>query len=175
MNSEKRFSQLGFELRQAENENSPAVLRGVATPYSSRALIAGVFEEMFLPGAFGPIEGKEISLNIMHERAQLVARSPLTMTLTDSDESLTIEARPPKTRAGMDAIIGTQAGLFTGLSVHFVALEEEFIGNLRRISKANLLDIAVVDRSAYDLSTLEAEARFKEACTTPRKRRRIWL
>ena len=170
MNSEKRFSPLGFELRQKE---SGSILSGIVMEYGSPATIAGVFEEMFVPGAFGTIEGKEISLNIMHERAQLVARSPLTLTLSDSVERLAIEARPPKTRAGLDAIIGTQAGLFTGLSVHFVALEEEFIGNLRRISKANLLDIAVVDRSAYDLSTLEA--RFKEACTIPRKKRRVWL
>ena len=111
--------------------------------------------EKFLPGAFKvPPDG--VILNVQHDRNKPIARTPDTLILTDTAESLELRAEVPGTQEGSDTLTLVRNRILTGLSVEFRAVKEHFEAGVRVITEAVLSSVAVVDRSAYSGSVVEA-------------------
>ena len=121
--------------------------------------------ERFLPGAF---KFDDVILNVFHERSRPIARTPHTLILTDTAETLTLTAELPETREATDTLELVRKGVLTGLSVEFRAVRETLEGGVRVISEAILAGVAVVDKAAYTGAVVEA--REKEE-----NRRHVWL
>ena len=131
------------------------VLSGVVMRYGEIATGAPR-PEKFLPGSlsFG-----DVILNVMHDRERPIARTPETLFLDDSPESLILRADVPETREGTDTLLLVKKRVLTGLSVEFRAIRERVENGVRVIEKALLSGIGVVDRAAYAGSILEARAK----------------
>lgn len=135
-------------------------LRGPAVVYGDEARIGPRMRERFEPGAFAELPA-DATLTIQHDRAAIVARLGVGLTLADSPGALEMRAELPDTPRATQALADVRAGLLRGLSVEFVALRERYQGALRIIERARLIGISIVDDPAYPASTVEArEARL---------------
>ena len=145
---ERRF----FELREADG-----VLSGVVMRYGAIARLPWG-SERFSPGAFGDVGALDVVLRWQHDRGRPLARTGRGggLTLTDTRESLTMRAEPPDTRDARDALTLVRAGVLRGLSVEFEATREAMEAAVRVVHRAILSGIGVVDRPAYDASTVAA-------------------
>ena len=145
------------------------VLYGVPT-----SIDGGIFTEQFEPGAFGDLSDADLILNFQHERSRPLARTGAGLTLVNTETELAVHAVLPETREADDALTLVRSGIVRGLSVEFFADEDSFDGSLRRITKARIADIGLVDRPAYPDATVEVRAAYERHQRAPR-RRRIWL
>jgi uncharacterized protein len=77
-------------------------LSGLAARYGSRTKIGGEFFEQILPGAFRSTiqRGDPVPLLRDHDVSLLLARSPGTLTLRETDEGLAFTADLPNTELG---------------------------------------------------------------------------
>ena len=127
-------------------------LLGTVISYGEVAQPGG-FSERFLPGS---LSLEDVTLNYMHNKERLLARTPDTLQLFDSNETLEMRAQLPKTKEADDTLELMRSGVLKGLSVGFAAIEEERDEqNIRVIKKAYLDHIAVVDKPAYHNSKVE--------------------
>lgn len=114
------------------------------------------FPEAFERGAFRG-RANDVLLNVHHDRKQLIARAPGTLTLHDGPTELRMEAALPSTRLADDVITLVRARVLVGLSVGFQALRERMdAADVRIIERARLDHIAVCDRPAYHGSRVYA-------------------
>ena len=144
-------------------------LIGVVMPYGE---VSPDFQELFEPGAFGPeVSQADIILNSMHQRPQPLARTNGGLVLIDTPQSLNMRAELPNTAAASDVLELVRANVLRGLSVEFDALEERFQGGIRRISRAKLGSVGVVDRPGFIGAAVQARAGRPQQ----RQRRRVWL
>ena len=128
-------------------------LSGTVVKYGDTALIGGRMREQFEPGAFD-VRSIDATLNEMHDPQKLLARTGTGgMKLTDSPEGLSMVAELGRTRQADDTLENIDRGILTGLSMEFAARSESYSGDLRRVLRADLGGIAVVDRPAYEGST----------------------
>lgn len=135
-------------------------LIGTAIRYGSAGDPGAVaFSEEFARGAFARFLGDpsaDVMLNVQHDRRRPLARYPGTMQLRDGDESLEMVAVLPETRDADDVLTMVRARVLIGLSVGFVAESDRMQGDRRIVERARLDHIAVVDRPAYQTSTVDA-------------------
>ena len=96
-------------------------------------------KEVFLPGSFGDLSQSSILLNIQHDRSRPIARTPDTMTLSDSNSALVLVAKPPPTREVQDAKLLVAAGILQGLSIEFNCKQQEMRDGIRVVSRAELV------------------------------------
>ena len=137
---ERRFT----ELRVAGRTVS-----GTAMPYGEKT-DRGAYIETFEPGAFGPVGKIDATLNIMHEERRLVARTGGGgLVFRDTPGGLLAAADLPATRDANDALTMVKSGVLRGLSVEFHAEVEKWSNELRRVVKATLGGLGLVDRPAY--------------------------
>ena len=148
---ERRFT----ELRAADGD-CPEVT-GILMRYGAVAKLPG-FRERFLPGAFGPVGDIDAICNLQHERSRPVARTGGGgLILEDSPVEIRAVLRGyAKTGDSTDMVSLIRAKVLTGLSVEFTVLPggDTFAGNLRTVKRATLSAVAVVDRAAYDASSV---------------------
>lgn len=145
------------ERRYAECRALGRVLLGTAMPYGEVATLPWG-RERFEPRAFSGA-GADIVLNIQHDRGRAIARSGVGLTLTDSDQALKIRAELPPGPAQDEALANVRAGILRGFSVEFRSIRERAEGDLRIVERAQLLDVALVDRPVYGGAEVEARAR----------------
>lgn len=132
-----------------------------------------IFTERFMPGSLAI---DDVLLYAQHERGQPLARTPQTLELRDGPDSLEMVATLPQTRLADDVLQLVSAGVLRGLSVGFVAVRDRMEGRTRIIESAILDHIGVVDRPAYNESTVSVRARAVPYGTVVRhNRRRRWL
>ena len=133
--------------------------------YGALARLPDGRQERFLPAAFGPDVGaQDIILNSMHLRPFPLARTGGGgLRLHDSGSLLTMLADLGGTQPGREAHEQVKAGILRGLSIEFTALQERMVGDVREIVRARLDDLGLVDRPAYDESTIEARRSEKRA------------
>ena len=132
-----------------------ATFQGVLMKYNSVG--EGPFgKEVFLPGSFGDLSQSSILLNIQHDRSRPIARTPDTMTLSDSNSALVLVAKPPPTREVQDAKLLVAAGILQGLSIEFNCKQQEMRDGIRVVSRAELVGVAICDKPAFSESTVEA-------------------
>lgn len=137
-------------------------------PYGAETELAPGRREVIAPRAFADrIEaGEEIHLLSGHDyNRPLASRSAGTLTLTDSDDALTIEATiADGTTWARDFLAAHAGGLIRGLSPGFRVdpngerIERRGAGVLRTISRAALFELSTVTRPAYPSAQIEARA-----------------
>lgn len=135
-------------------------------PYGRETEIAAGRLEVIAPRAFRDrIErGEEIHLLAGHDfNRPLASRAAGNLTVTDSDDALTVEAEiDAGTSWARDFLAAHGSGLIRGLSPGFrVApggerIERRGDGILRTIASAELFEISAVTRPAYPEAQIEA-------------------
>ena len=151
-------------------------LGGVAMRYGDTTTFPWGMER-FAPGAFGDLAKADVTLNVQHDRSQIVARTGGGgLRLLDTDLELRIEADLPETTMARDVVRMVSAGLLRGLSVEFKAVKESVVEGgrqpIREIQRARLIGIGIVDRAQY--SQTQVQARWKHHASL-RIERRVWL
>ena len=111
----------------------------------------GMFRETFEAGAFGPAEKLDTTLNVMHVESRLVARTGGGRAdIPRHRGGATGERRasrgPSRVTTPLTLI---NRGVLRGFSVEFRAIQDRFEGSLRRVMRAALLGLGIVDRPAY--------------------------
>ena len=148
MNDEIRCS---CEVREDPSRESPGRIFGTILKYGQRA--KGI-PEVFERGAFDLDAIRAaggVVLDRQHQRANPIMR--FFPELRGDD--IVIDAALPDTRSGRDAATEIRNGLFTGLSVRFTPQRQQFTGGLRRISKASMGNVGLVDDPAYPVGAVE--------------------
>ena len=147
------------EYRFCEVRREGRILSGQGIVYGDVARV-GARAERFLPGAFGAdVGGLDVLLNVQHDRGRVLARTGGGgLTLVDSPTALEVRAELPETRESDDTLALVEAKILRGFSLEFVALRERMEGPTRVIASARLAGLAVVDRPAYQASTISARA-----------------
>lgn len=142
-------------------ESDGRTVTGVAIRYGDAALLPDGRRERIEAGAFA-MTGDTI-LNMQHDRARPLCREPATMTLTDSAESMRMQAELPDTGDGRDARELIRAGVLRGLSIEMRVTRERMEADTRIIESAELVGLALVDRPAYGESLIDrAEVRMAD-------------
>lgn len=130
--------------------------------------------EVFAPRAFGSrLQRRETDIYLLaqHDFHQPVASVRAgTLTLSETDAGLMIEARIDRTLAGVtyvsNLVAGIRAGLIPGLSPGFrvmpgegsETIERKGAAVLRTIHAAQLEEISIVTRAAYPQAQIEARS-----------------
>ena len=138
--------------RYIEFRRRGRVLDGVVMAYGSRAKIGARLYETFDAGAFGGgIEQRDVTVNLLHRADRLLARTGGGgLALRDTPQELRYEIDLPLTRDADDALALIDRGIIRGSSIEFIAREETYQHDLRRVlTKADLEAFGLVDRPAY--------------------------
>jgi len=162
---EKRYNPIAYQTGQGK-------LEGTAIKYGDIARImapGGFYHETVMPGAFGDIAGVDAILNVMHDRGKPIARTGGGLVLEDSPARLKLRAALPDTTTGHDARAMLESRILRGLSVEMLVRADEIDqgARLRRITRAELKGVALVDRPAYEESQAVLK-RFQETETEDR-------
>ena len=137
-------------------------LMGVVMRYGVPGIGPGGMPEIFTPGAFGDVSNLDLSLNYMHKRERMLARTGSGLELVDSASMLSMTASLPQTREADDVLELVRTKNLRGLSVEFHAQQERMTNGARVIEKAQLVGISVVDEGAHQ-TTLEARRQENRA------------
>jgi len=149
-----------FEVRQ---EGGATHLRG-AFPYNSETTLGDGRRERFSPGAFKV--GRNVFLLADHNpNMPLASTEAGSLTLRDADDALHIEARVAATTSwARDTLAALADGLKKGLSPGFrVQTGGDIVtrsaeGLLRTVTAADLFEISLVTRPAYDAAQIAARS-----------------
>ena len=154
----------GMELR---SEGGATHLRA-AFPYGAETELAPGRREIVASRAFADrIEaGDDIYLLSGHDwEKPLASRAAGTLTLTDTDAALVLEARiDGGTSWGRDFLAAHTSGLIRGLSPGFMVrpggerIESKDAGLLRTITRAALFELSAVTVPAYPQAQIEARS-----------------
>lgn len=137
-------------------------------PYGAETEISKGKREVFRPFAFGgSASSGNIHLLVHHDFDRpLASRSAGTLTVEDSEDALTFEARisPQLTQVGYvrDFLGALEAGLVGGISPGFAVpdggaeVRRTANGILREIREARLVEISAVTLPAYPQAQIEA-------------------
>jgi HK97 family phage prohead protease len=142
-------------------------------PYGAETSLAEGRAEVIAPRAFGKrIEsGEDVHLLFGHDYDRpLASRGAGSLTLTDTDAALVIEARiAGDTTWSRDFLAAHASGLIRGLSPGFRVppggdtVQRRGHGLLRKINKANLYELSAVTVPAYPQAQIEARAWGQES------------
>ena len=134
-------------------------LEGVALRYNRRAIDRA---ELFAPGAFAPVP-LSVPLNLQHDPELKLGAAHLV----DGIDVLRMTADLPEGSGVLDLV---KRKSLRGLSVEFKSIQEDTVDGARRILKAALEGLAVVDAGSYE-TELEARA----AAAAAARPRRVYL
>ena len=143
----------GLEFRVAGR-----TLSGVVMNYG---VVAPGHGERFEPGAFAPLP--EIEMRLQHDPGMVILDAG-AFVLNDSERMLEVRGELPE---GSAALALVKRGALTGWSVGFHAREERREAGVRIISRAELVEVSLVDAGAYPGTRVEVR-------NAP-PRRRYWL
>ena len=132
-------------------------ISGIAMRYGDVAKLPWGEKERFEPGAFGDISSADVLLNKQHQRSIPLARTGGGgLSFSDSSTELNITADLPETRDADDVIELVKKRILRGFSIEF--LPKDYVIDREKeivvVKKAKLLAVAIVDRPAYNQSTV---------------------
>lgn len=163
------FAIRDLEVRAADTETGAIPMSGYAAVFGSRSHILwdwweGSFVEEVERGAFSKtIENGDVRLLINHNPDLVLARSRSeTLTLSEDDTGLRVEADMAPTTYAQDLAITMRRGDVTQMSFMFRVIKDEWAETedglpLRRLLEVHLFDTSVVTFPAYEET--EASAR----------------
>ena len=105
-----------------------------------------------------------VVLNRQHSRSEPIAR----ITPTVDGDRVVVDHVLPDTRAGRDAAAEIRSGLMAGLSAEIRVARDRMDNGRRLIERAELVGAGLVDRAAFESTTVEVHQRAQG-------RRRLWL
>lgn len=154
-------------------------------PYGVETALGEGRLERFAPGAFRSrvAAGEPIFLLAGHDPEKPLASTEAgSLTLRDGDDALHVEARVgPTTSWAQDALAALSAGLTKGLSPGFRVppggdmVTRAVGGLLRTVRAADLFEVSLVTRPAYDAAQLAARSwALAEASAPSMEHRRRW-
>lgn len=146
-------------------------------PYGAEAELGHGRRETFAPGAF--TLQHDVHLLAGHDyNRPLASRRSGSLAFTDTPEGLAFEARisadVANTSHGRDTLALVRAGLSVGLSPGFRVrpggerVERRGDGVLRTVRGADLFELSVVTRPAYDTAQVEARSWQPESAAAVR-------
>lgn len=149
---EPRTEYRRIELRRVAGTRQ---VEGIVVRYSDEANIAGVFRERIKAGS---LKVENVTMNIQHERALIVARQGVGLELIDGPAEMRLTAELAKTRVADDALEALDARLYQGLSVGMVVEADNWTDEgelpLRTIDAAIVREVSLVDTPAYPQSLI---------------------
>ena len=155
MNPERRYAVLEYR----EAGDGPGTVEGLAVPYGIEAEVFPGLRERFEGGALADQVTANINANIQHQRARPLARNGRGLKLVEAPEGLrAVLLTLPDTSDGRDAAVMLRDGVLTGFSVEFLPTRESGGDGIRRIERAELAGLALVDDPAHP----GAEAHLRE-------------
>ena len=138
-----------METRFLECRADGRTLTGAALNYGDVARLP-FGREVFDSQPFGDVSALDVIANVQHDRRRPIARTGGGgLLLTDSPERLIVRADLPNTRDADDALELVKTGVLRGWSIEFNPERESQDGDLRRIHRAGLSGLGLVDRPAY--------------------------
>ena len=165
MEAERRWYPI--EYRAGAGGGAGPVLEGTV-PYDSIGLAPGGVRELFESGSLDAM-ADDLILTRDHDRSLPLARTGGGgLEVEAKPDGLHVRAELADTTLGRDTLELVKAKVLRGLSPEFVAVEASMAGGVRRIRKARLVGLSVVDTPAYPEAEVEARA---EAKWTPR----LWV
>ena len=151
---------LTCEIRYAQDESRQTPGRLIAT-LMTYGEVASDRREMFDAGSLRfPDQG--LLIDEMHDRKSPILRA---QPIIDGN-TIRIDHPFPDTQRGRDAATNLREGVLTGLSVSFVAEDEEMRNGVRIIKRAFAPRAGLVDSPSYTGS--KAEVRASGLVVTPR-------
>lgn len=135
----------------------------------------GAYRELVRPGAFGDVAALDLICNVQHQRARPVTRTGAGLQLTDSAAELRASVEVPDTSTGRDVRELVRLRVLRGFSVEMRVRRDGWdrAARIRTIERADLLDLALVDRPGY-ASAVIARA-WQPPDAEPRPRPHVWL
>lgn len=163
MNREQRSVEL--ELRATGNNGR--TLTGHAAVFNQVVDIGGKFKEKFAPGAFTQsIQADDVRALWNHDSGSILGRkSAGTLRLSEDSRGLAVQIDLPDTSLGRDVALSVERRDITGMSLSFIALDEEWDANLRTVKRAQVLEVSPVSFPAYpqtDLTLRSADRVWEE-------------
>ena len=164
---EFRFNAFQIENRADSNE---MIIRGKAVPFDSITRIADWFDESIDSGAFDKTinENRDVMLKVMHADLPLARTSTGNMTLEKKSDGIYFEAHidkrdPDVQRVAYKMDRGEVNKMSVGMIVQESLWDEEDRDNLSRtIMRAEMIEISIVDRPAYDDTDVSVAKRSLE-------------
>lgn len=145
-------------------EGDSRTISGAAAVFSQTSQNLGGFVEQIAPGAFArTLQTADVVALFNHDPSQILGRTSAgNLRLSESDLGLMYEVTVPATRAGLDAAENVRAGLVTGSSFAFRAVNDTWSETdtgfpLRTVTEAALFDVGPVTFPAY-LQTEQGDA-----------------
>lgn len=152
MNIEKRLAAAPFSEVTGRTLTGYAVLWGVETRI-------GDFSEVFERGAFTQTlasrDGlRDILFLVDHDPTQLLARQGNgSLRIQEDAKGLRVEATLPETQLGNDTLTMASQRLLGGLSIGFIATDDQWTTNKRSVRQADLIEVSVIHAHAAVLPT----------------------
>ncbi len=152
-----------------------APITGVLVAYGV-AEDMGDYRELVRPGAFGQVAERDLIVNLQHQRERPVARTGAGLEIRDTAAELRASVEPPDTTTGRDVRELVRLRVLRGFSVEMRVRGDQWdrASRLRTIERADLLDLALVDRPGY-ASAVIARAWEPPDPETAGKRGHVWL
>jgi uncharacterized protein len=156
----ERRSNGGIEIRAAPaGSDSPGTLVGYASVFNRLSENLGGFREMVRPGAFTrTLRDADVICYLDHQGQVLGRNLSGTLRLSEDAIGLKYECDLPDTSLGRDVAVLVGRGDYRGSSFAFIANVEEWEWSgplpVRTVVDADLFDTSVVDRAAYNDTTV---------------------
>ena len=168
------------------NEEDAMVVEGYALQWDmpSHPIVtdAGAFTESFQQGAFDEtLELDEQLILYGHEMNSVLGRTEnKTAELVSDELGLRVSVTLPNTTLGKDTFELVKRGDLAGMSVGFIAEEDDFTydseGNIQRvITKARLVEVSLVPTPAYASSNISERTtdKLEEVVATKEEEKRM--
>ena len=149
-------------------DGQPSKLSGYAAVFNPETVIAEMFREVILPGAFAlSVERDDVRAQFKHEPNLVLGRTTAgTLRLREDDKGLAYEIDPPDTSYARDLLVSVQRGDVSQSSFMFDVTGEAWeyptatSGQLplRKITRVKLYDVSPVTFAAYEGTSVSARA-----------------
>ena len=136
-------------------------ISGHAALYNRETVIAGLFREIILPGAFTGAIGRDDTRALFnHNPDHILGRTKSgTLTLTEDEQGLHYDVVLPDTDWAKDLHKSIARGDISQSSFSFIATQESWVQGslpLRQIHDVQLFDISAVTYAAYPETSVSA-------------------
>jgi hypothetical protein len=165
------------EIRVIRKEGEPAKIIGHAAVFEKLSEDLGGFREKIAAGAFKKtIQEADVRGLFNHDANYVLGRNKAgTLTLSEDQRGLAIEALPPDTQWARDLTVSMDRGDITQMSFGFQTVRdiwEEEMGKtpIRTLQEVKLFDVSVVTFPAYPQTSVKVRdyvAALAERSTEP--------
>jgi hypothetical protein len=171
----RAFAIRDLEVRAARDDDGAIPMSGYAAVFNSRSHVLwdwweGSFVEEIEPGAFAKtIQESDVRLLINHDPNLVLGRTRSeTLSLTEDDTGLLVDAEMGPTSYAQDLAVSMQRGDVSQMSFAFRVIKDDWSETeeglpLRRLLELHLFDVSVVTFPAYEETSAGLRSRQFES------------